>query len=85
VDRAKLLREIEAARRQHLTFDRGEHDPGIGAVGVAVLDSYGRPVAASIPVPWSRFAKRRDDLANALRDFRREMQAVVGGKSKNRS
>ena len=34
-DRAKLLKEIAKARRSHLAFDRGEHDPGIGAVGVA--------------------------------------------------
>jgi len=81
VDRAKLLREIETARRRHLAFDLGEHDPGIGAIGVAVFDSFGRPVAVSIPVPWSRFTKRRDDLAKALKDFRRDMQAAVGGKA----
>jgi DNA-binding IclR family transcriptional regulator len=84
VDRAKLLREIEAARRQHLAFDLGEHDRGIGAVGVAVSDSFGRPVAVSIPVPWSRFGKRRKDLAKALRGLRQEMQAAVRGKANHR-
>jgi DNA-binding IclR family transcriptional regulator len=84
VDRAKLLRQIEMARRQHLAFDLGEHDPGIGAIGVAVFDSFGCPVAVSIPVPWPRFAKRREDLAKALRGFRYEMQAAVSGKSNHR-
>jgi hypothetical protein len=35
----------------------------------------------SIPVPWSRFAKRRAYLAKALLEFRRDMAAVVGGKA----
>lgn len=81
VDRAKLLREIQTVRRRHLAFDLGEHDPGIGAIGVAVFDSFGRPVAVSIPVPWSRFAKRREELSKALKDFRRDMQAAVGGRT----
>jgi DNA-binding IclR family transcriptional regulator len=80
-DRAKLLREIETIRRRHLAFDLGEHDPGIGAVGVAVFDPFGRPVAVSIPVPWSRFAKRREDLAKALKDFRGDMQTAFGGRT----
>jgi DNA-binding IclR family transcriptional regulator len=80
-DHARLLREVEVTRRKHLAFDRGEHDPGIGAVGVAVFDSFGRPVAVSIPVPWSRFAKRRDELAKALKDFRQDMLGVVSSKT----
>jgi DNA-binding IclR family transcriptional regulator len=84
-DRAKLLREIEVARRRHLAFDLGEHDPGIGAVGVAVFDSFGRPVAVSIPVPWSRFRARREELAKALKDFRHEMQAAVSGRANDQS
>ena len=83
-DRGKLLKEIETARRSHLAFDLGEHDPGIGAIGVAVLDSFGRPVAVSIPVPWSRFAERRKDLTKTLLRFRQEMQALVAGSAKDR-
>jgi DNA-binding IclR family transcriptional regulator len=83
-DRDKLLREIAAVRRTHVGFDRGEHEASIGAVGVAVFDSFGRPVAVSIPVPWSRFAKRTDVLAKALRRFRNEMQGIFGGKSNHR-
>ena len=83
-DRTKLLKEIQVVRHKHLAFDLGEHDAGIGAVGIAVMDSFGRPVAVSIPVPWSRFAERRRDLANALLNFRAEMQAAVAGRTDRR-
>ncbi len=84
-DRGKLLKEIETARRTYLSFDLGEHDPGIGAIGVAVLDSFGRPIAVSIPVPWSRFAQRRKDLTKTLLGFRQEMQALVAGTANHRA
>jgi DNA-binding IclR family transcriptional regulator len=77
-DRAKLSREIETVRRKHLAFDLGEHDAGIGAVGVATLDSFGRPIAVSVPAPTQRFAARRDELAKALVAFRDKMRAIVG-------
>jgi DNA-binding IclR family transcriptional regulator len=77
-DRARLLREIEAVRRKHLAFDLGEHDSGIGAVGVATLDSFGRPIAVSIPAPTRRFAARREELAKALIAFRDKVRAIVG-------
>ena len=77
-ERAKLTREIESVRRKHLAFDLGDHDSGIGAVGVATLDSFGRPIAVSIPAPTQRFAARRDELAKALLAFRDKMRAIVG-------
>lgn len=83
-NRDKLLREIAVVRRSHIGFDRGEHDPSIGAVGVAVFDTFGRPVGVSIPMPWSRFAKRRQILAKALLRFRHEMQAAFSGKANHR-
>jgi DNA-binding IclR family transcriptional regulator len=83
-DRGKLTRDIAAVRRAHVGFDVGEHDASIGAVGIAVFDSFGRAVAVSIPVPWPRFAQRREVLATALRRFRPEMQAVLNGKSNHR-
>jgi DNA-binding IclR family transcriptional regulator len=77
-DRAKLLREIDAVRRKHLAYDVGEHDSGISAVGVATLDSFGRPIAVSIPAPTQRFAARRDELSKALLAFRDKLRAIVG-------
>ena len=77
-DRAKLMREIDGVRRKHLAFDLGGHDNGIGAVGVATLDSFGRPIAVSIPAPTQRFAMRREELSEVLLAFRDKMRAIVG-------
>ena len=76
-DRAKLLREIDGVRNKNMAFDLGEHYVGIGAVGVAVLDAFGRPVAVSIPAPSHRFNARRDALAQALSTFREKLAGLV--------
>jgi DNA-binding IclR family transcriptional regulator len=77
-DRGRLIKEIDVARRKHLAYDLGDHDRGIGAVGVATLDSFGRPIAVSIPAPTQRFVARRDELSKALLAFRDKMRAIVG-------
>lgn len=77
-DRAKLLRELDAIRRKHLAFDLGEHDVGISAVGAAVLDPFGRPVAVSIPAPTHRFNAKRDALAEVLTTFREKIAGILG-------
>jgi len=77
-DRARLLKELEAARRKHLAFDLAEHGVGICAVGIAVLDAFGRPVAISIPAPTHRFAEKRQALVDALLVFREKLRAIVG-------
>jgi DNA-binding IclR family transcriptional regulator len=77
-DRAKLSRELEAARRKHLAFDLAEHAVGISAVGVAVLDAFGRPVAVSIPAPTHRFTANRASLAESLLKLRERLRAILG-------
>ena len=78
VDRAKLLREIDATRRKHLAFDLAEHGVGICAVGVAVLDAFGRPVAVSIPAPTHRFNGNRVALGEALLKLRERLRTILG-------
>ncbi len=77
-DRPKLLREIEATRRKHFAFDLAEHGVGISAVGVAVVDAFGRPVAVSIPAPTHRFNAQRDALSHSLSTFREKLCGIVG-------
>ena len=77
-DRAKLMREIEAVRRKHMAFDLGEHSEGISAIGVALLDASGHPVAVSIPAPTQRFEPQRDRLVAALAAFRAKMGEIAG-------
>lgn len=81
-DRAKLTRELDATRRKHLAFDLQEHGAGISAVGVAVLDAFGRPVAVSIPAPTDRFNAQRNSLAQCLLAFREKLRSIVGDKPK---
>ena len=78
-NRKALLREIDEARASHLAFDLGEHGEGICAVGTALLDASGRPVAISVPVPAQRFADVRADVAKKLLGFRERIKGVVGG------
>ena len=77
-DRAKLLRELDMTRERNLAFDLREHDIGISAVGTAVRDAFGRPVAVSIPAPNHRFNARREGLARALSAFREKMIGIDG-------
>jgi DNA-binding IclR family transcriptional regulator len=78
LDRPKLLREIDATRRKHLAFDLSEHGIGISAMGVAVIDAFGRPVAVSVPAPTHRFTAQRETLAQSLIVFREKLRAIVG-------
>lgn len=78
-DPTKLVKEIESIRRKRLAFDLGEHDVGISAVGTAMLDPFGRPIAVSIPAPAHRFHAEKENLVTALSRFRAEMQKVLGG------
>ena len=77
-DRGRLAKEIDAARRKHLAFDLAEHGIGISAVGVAVVDPFGRPVAVSIPAPTHRFVERRVALSAALLSFREKLRTNIG-------
>ncbi len=77
-DQGRLLREIDNVRRKHLAFDLAEHGLGISAVGIAVVDAYGRPVAVSIPAPTHRFVAEREALSAALMRFRDKLRAIVG-------
>jgi DNA-binding IclR family transcriptional regulator len=61
-----LLDELKVVRRQGVAFDREEHTLGICAVGVALHDFHGNPVAISVPVPIQRFKDQQKDIAERL-------------------
>lgn len=75
--RGKLLAELEEVRKTNLAFDLEEHGEGISAVGIALLDMMGRPIAVSIPVPSQRFAEQKDELSKALKAFRKRIRAAL--------
>jgi DNA-binding IclR family transcriptional regulator len=76
-DRPTLLRDIDKARQTHLAFDFEEHREGITAVGTALLDWFGRPIAISVPTPSLRFASRQDEIIARLLQFRERIKHVL--------
>jgi DNA-binding IclR family transcriptional regulator len=76
-DRAALISDIEAARATHLAYDLEEHGKGISAIGTALLDRFGSPIAISIPAPSARFAQARQHIAEQLLQFRERIKPIV--------
>ena len=79
VQRPALLESLEAIRRSGLAYDLEEHTEGICAVGTALLDPVGRPLAISIPVPATRFARLRPLLSREILKTRARMLTAFGG------
>jgi DNA-binding IclR family transcriptional regulator len=68
VTRKALLAELSEVRSDGLAYDREEHTEGICAIGAAVSDAAGGPVAAiSVPVPTPRFQGQETRYADSLR------------------
>ena len=76
-DHNALMHELGRTRQTHLAFDFEEHRQGITAVGTALLDWFGRPVAISIPIPSLRFADRQDEISARLLQFRERVKGVL--------
>ena len=76
-NRAKLQAELDDIRKTNLAFDLEEHGEGISAIGIAMLDLMGRPVAVSIPVPSQRFDEQKDGLSKQLKGFRKRIRAAI--------
>jgi len=76
-NRRSLMRELHETRRTHVAFDLEEHAGGVSAVGVAMLDALGRPVAVSIPTPSQRFPQQRDKLVAHILEFRERASAAL--------
>ena len=76
-DHNGLMHELGRTRQTHLAFDFEEHRQGITAVGTALLDWFGRPIAVSIPIPSLRFADRQDEISARLLQFRERVKGVL--------
>jgi DNA-binding IclR family transcriptional regulator len=61
-----LIAELNRVRRDGVAYDREEHTLGICAVGVALHDPLGNPMAISVPVPTQRFQDRAGLIAERL-------------------
>jgi DNA-binding IclR family transcriptional regulator len=69
-----LIADLNAVRGAGAAFDREEHTLGICAVGVALQDPLGNPVAISVPVPSQRFVDRQALIAEQLKATKRAME-----------
>jgi DNA-binding IclR family transcriptional regulator len=76
-DLESLMTEICKVRRSHVAFDLEEHAEGICAVGVAILDAFGRPVAISVPVPAQRFKEQKGFLVERLLAMRERLVPLI--------
>lgn len=80
VERKALLPQLAQARADGVVYDREEHTEGICAVGAAVLDAGGAPVAAiSVPVPTPRFDGRDARYAERVRAAARHASRRLAG------
>ncbi len=77
-DKVALERALDDVRASGLAYDLEEHSVGICAVGTAFLDAAGRPYSISIPVPSSRFAAKRLQLARLLKKTKTDVLATLG-------
>jgi IclR family transcriptional regulator, acetate operon repressor len=69
-----LIADLNTVRDGGAAFDRDEHTLGICAVGVALQDPLGNPVAISVPVPSQRFVDRQALIAERLKATKRAME-----------
>jgi DNA-binding IclR family transcriptional regulator len=71
---AELVKDLKAARKAGVAFDREEHTLGICAAGVVMRDLLGNDVAISVPVPAQRFYERQKLIAERLKATARALQ-----------
>jgi DNA-binding IclR family transcriptional regulator len=62
----ELLKNLKAARKSGIAFDREEHTPGICAAGIVMRDLLGNHIAISVPVPTQRFEENQTLIAERL-------------------
>lgn len=73
----QLLRALEEVRRNGYALNVGETEDGVAALGVSLVGTSGRPIAAmSVAVPTSRFGLRmRQGLAQMVMRTRVDLDA----------
>jgi DNA-binding IclR family transcriptional regulator len=73
-----LMADLALVRRDGVAFDRQEHTLGICAVGIALTDTLGNPLAISVPVPSQRFDAVSALIAERLLEAKRILQGYAG-------
>ncbi len=68
-----VLAELSNIHEVGISVDQDEHTDGISALGFALRDGAGRIFALSIPVPSTRFARRKDELRRILQNWKNQL------------
>lgn len=79
-----MLAEVETSAARGYALDEEGHTEGIDAVGVALMDPLGRPLALSIPVPTPRFARRKRELLEHLIAARKRIVQAIGAAARGK-
>lgn len=78
-DITSLEEDIEEFSTTQVAYDIEEHTDGICAIGTSFIDPIGRIFALSIPMPTSRFNRKKKTLANLLLDTRDKIVKKLSG------
>ena len=73
-DLESFLKVVAKARKRGYYIDEEQHSEGICAVGTAIPDPAGRPVAISVPMPAIRFARVRSKLVGRILSLRASLE-----------
>jgi DNA-binding IclR family transcriptional regulator len=84
-DKSSLEMTLREVEQTGLAYDLEEHSLGICAVGTAFSDSAGRAYSISIPVPSSRFERKRLQISKLLTKTRSELLVALGLQTTARS
>jgi len=71
---AKTLNNTQQAG---LAFDEDEHTDGISAIGIAFKDAAGDLYSISVPIPTSRYVKKRQSVVKVLLETQSELATAL--------
>lgn len=77
--RAELDRELQLVRKRGYGSNRGETEPDVAAVAMAIKSSFGRPsVAIAVSAPLSRLSERQEaGVAKSIAAVREKLAGLV--------
>lgn len=74
IEDEKLWALITEAREKGYAVDNEFHSEGISAVGIAIKDPFGRPLAVSLPTPTSRFLSNRSQFTKDILEMKSRLE-----------
>lgn len=76
-DMKAFMAMLDEVRETGLAYDLDEHTKGISAIGFAFADWSGDLHSISVPVPTPRFADRKADVEEAIRNVAKHVREMM--------